>query len=304
MKLMTLNRLNIFLLTTLLFTFCGGSCLLADQLYKGPLFDAHAHLSKRSNPKRAYADFKKAGFEKVVLFAEVNQVKDIAMAGKDLFVVFLDPFKRDKIKLAGGGKKILYKFSKNRLSKITRALEKGDALGFGEIYFQLGWAPFARNGISTDINGKDARKLLAVAKTFGSIVHIHLDAEHVNILKELLTQNPGVRFVLSHCGFFKPAELSNLMDKHMNLYAETSLVFNPYNKKFANLPLEDGKIRPDWKDLLFRHAERIMIGTDYTIRRSDQLPKLAAYYRRILGMLPVAKANKIAYENFSRLFIK
>jgi hypothetical protein len=81
-------------------------------------------------------------------------------------------------------------------------------------------------------------------------------------------------------------------------------VFNPYNKKFSNLPLEEGKLRSGWKALMIRHAERIMIGTDYTSRRSDQLPKLATYYRQVLGMLPVTEANKIAHENFSRLFLK
>jgi hypothetical protein len=68
--------------------------------------------------------------------------------------------------------------------------------------------------------------------------------------------------------------------------------------------LENGKLKPDWEALLLRHADRLMIGSDYTSQRSDQLPKLAKYYRQVLGMLPVPEANKIAHENFSRVFMK
>ena len=297
------NYLKISVFTALL-SFCLGSPpVLAGQIYQGDLFDAHAHLSKRSQPKNAYADFKTAGFGKAVLFAEVEHAHEIAKVGKGFFVVFVDPFKRKKVKVRSGGKEVRYQFSEGRLSKSKKALEKKEVLGFGEIYFQLGWAPFAPKGIVTDINGDDAKKLLTVAKLFDATVHIHLDAEHVNILRELLTANPDVRFVLAHCGFFKPAELGALLDEHLNLYAETSLVFNPYIEQFANLPLEHGKLRPDWKALMLRHADRLMIGTDYTSSRSDQLPKLAAYYRQVLGMLPLAEANKIAHENFSRVFV-
>ena len=211
-----------------------------------------------------------------------------------LFLVFADPFKR---------KKANYRFSEKRLSSIKAALEKKEIFGFGEVYFRLGWAPFAKEGITTDINGKEAKKLLSVAKTFNVPVHIHLDSVHKDILKELLTMNRGIKFVLAHCGFFLPAELSLFLDKHPNLYAETSLVFNPYNKRFSNLPMQDGKLKQEWKNLMIRHANRLLIGTDYTSRRSDQLPKLAKYYRKVLGMIPEALANKIAHENFSRLFI-
>jgi len=301
---MMTNCFKIMLFAALLSFWPSGPAILADQPYQGALFDAHAHLSKRSQAKRAYADFKDAGFGKAVLFAEVNQAKDIAQVGKGFFLVFADPFKRKKVKVDSGGKEVRYQFSEDRLSKIKKALEKGEVLGFGEIYFQLGWAPFAPKGIVTDINGDDAKKLLSVAKLFNAIVHIHLDAQHVEILREILTGNPDVRFVLAHCGFFKPVELGAILDEYPNLYAETSLVFNPYIEQFANLPLEHGKLKADWKAVLLRHADRLMIGTDYTSSRSDQLPKLATYYRQVLGMLPEAKANKIAHENFSRIFMK
>ncbi len=298
------NRLAILLLAALLSPWPGGLPAMAGEPYRGVLFDAHAHLSKRSTPERAFADFKNAGFEKAVLFADVKRAGDIAEAGKGFFLVFADPFIRDKVRVDSGPKEVRYQFSGDRLSRIGKALEGGRVRGFGEIYFRLGWAPFAPDGIVTDIEGDDAKRLLAVAKSFDAPVHIHLDAKHVDILRRLLTANPGVRFVLAHCGFFKPADLGALLDGHPNLFAETSLVFNPFIERFANLPLEDGDLKADWKALLLRHAGRLMIGTDYTARRADQLPKLAAYYRQVLGFLPAVEADKIAHGNFSRLFMK
>ena len=290
-----MSRFKLFLYAAFFFLLASNSSLSAQQNYKGPLFDAHAHLSKRSSLSKAYADYKEAGFEKAVLFADIYRAKGISKAEKELFMVFSDPFKR---------KKGNYRFSEKRLSTITKALEKKEVHGFGEIYFRLGWAPFAKEGITTDINGKEAKKLLSVARTHNATVHIHLDSVHANVLTELLIKNPHIQFILAHCGFFKPGALSSLFDKHPNLFAEISLVFNPYNKRFSNLPILDGKLKPDWKALLIRHADRLMIGTDYTSRRSEQLPNLATYYRKILGMIPEAEANKIAHENFSKLFVK
>ena len=82
---------NVFktLLFTALLSFSPYSPpALAEQLYQGDLFDAHAHLSKRSQPKNAYADFKNAGFEKAVLFAEVEHANEIANVGKGVFPRF------------------------------------------------------------------------------------------------------------------------------------------------------------------------------------------------------------------------
>ncbi len=97
----------VFLFVTILSFLPGGPPVLADQPYQGALFDAHAHLSGRSNPKQAYADFKGSGFEKAVLFTEVYKAKDIAKVGKGFFLVFNDPFKRDNVKI-GGRKKTYY----------------------------------------------------------------------------------------------------------------------------------------------------------------------------------------------------
>jgi len=187
---------------------------------------------------------------------------------------------------------------------IKTALETGKVVGFGEIYLRLGFAPFAREGIHTSIEDKGVKAMFNMANTYKVPVQIHLDAEYSSELEILLQNHPNVTVILAHCGYMQPEKLGALMDRHPNLHAEVSLVFNSMIPRFANLPLVDGRMRPNWKDLLVRHADRILVGTDYSGFRADQAPKLLAYYRQVLGLLPRKTAEKIAYRNFDRLFVK
>ena len=280
------------------------SPLIVAESYQGPIFDAHSHLSKWSDPEQAHKHIIEVGFGKAALFVDIDRVDEVLNYSHDKFLVFVDPFERTKVKTGYGQKEVRYEFSEKRLSDIKSALEAGKVAGLGEIYFRLGYAPFAPEGIHTPVRGKSARALFEVARVYKVPVQIHLDADYVSELEQVLGDNRDVTIILAHCGFMKPGKLSALMDGHPNLYAETSLIFNSMIPRFANLPLEDGRLRPEWKSLLIRHADRILLGTDYSYFRADQAPKLLAYYRQVLGLLLRDKAEQIAYENFERLFIK
>ncbi len=201
---------------------------------------------------------------------------------------------------------VQYGFSERRLSKINEAIKAGKVVGFGEIYFGLGYAPFAPSGIRTAVDGAAAKALFEAAKAHAAPVQIHLEGTYGAELERVLRDNPDVTIILAHCGYMEPKKLAALMDRFPNLHGETSLVFNSVIPRFSdNLPLgEDGRLRPDWKALLTRHADRILIGTDYVKYRSDHVPKLLDYYRKVLGFLPRDAAEKIAYRNFERLFLK
>ncbi len=281
----------------------GGPAIAADP-YDGPIYDGHAHLAKSSNPEKAYAHVIEAGFDKAVLFVDIDRIDQVLKLPPGKILVFVDPFKRQKIKISRHEMQIYYSFSDKRLADIREALEAGQVAGFGEIYFRLGYAPFAPQGIRTSVDGRAAKSLFEVARTYKVPVQIHLDGDHVAELEQVLRDNADVTIVLAHCGYMPPEKLGALMDKFPNLHAETSLIFNPMISRFANLPLKDGRLRPEWEALLTRHADRILIGTDYAAFRAKQVPKLLAYYRQFLGLLPRDKAEQIAYRNFERLFMK
>ncbi|MFC1674220.1 hypothetical protein ACFL12_08860, partial [Pseudomonadota bacterium] len=123
----------------------GGSAI-AQVPYQGPMFDAHAHLSKRASAEQGYDHIIGAGFDKVAFFVDVERIGEVAKFASDKIHVFVDPFKRKKVKVGGGKKEVRYAFSNKRLAAIETALKAGRAVGFGEIYFRLGYAPFAEQG--------------------------------------------------------------------------------------------------------------------------------------------------------------
>ena len=288
------------ILTILVFPIDG----LAAESYQGPIYDSHAHLSSNSQPDKASADLLGAGFGKVALFVKAERIEEAEVVPKERVLIFSDPFDRKKVKLGKRKKKILYKFSKKNLNAIGAALTAGKAVGFGEIYLRLSYAPFAPDGLHTPVDSEGVKTLFTMAKVKEAPVHIHLEADHASELKYLLETYPGVNIILAHCGYMKPEVLSSFLDRWPNLYAETSLVFNPEVPRFNNLPLENGNLRPDWEALFLRHSDRMLLGTDYAEFRSDQAPRILLYYRNILGLLPREEAEKIAFRNFNRLFVR
>jgi len=284
--------------------FISSAPLSAADDYNGPIFDAHSHLSNKSKPRQSYKHIIEPGFSKAAIFVDVGRVDEVLNFSKDAFLLFVDPFKRKKVKVSKFIKEVSYAFSEKRLSEIKKALQAGKVTGFGEIYFRLSYAPFTPNGLHSPIDGRGANALFDMAKAFDVPVQIHLEADYVSELEQLLKAHPDVEIVLAHCGYMQPEKLSAVMDRHANLFAETSLVFNPMIPQFANLPLEGGQLRDGWKMLMVRHSDRLMVGTDYSEFRSEQVPKLLAYYRQVLGLLPREKAEQIAYKNFERIFNK
>lgn len=79
---------------------CGP--LFAAEPYQGPLFDAYAHLSNKSDPQQAQRHILDVGFDKVALFVEVGRIDEVVDFAQDKFLVFVDPFKRKKVKTDKG----------------------------------------------------------------------------------------------------------------------------------------------------------------------------------------------------------
>jgi hypothetical protein len=292
---------------TLLFLLAIGFLLIigiAAEPYQGPIYDAHAHISRKARPEKAVSDLLEAGFGRVVLFLEADRIEEAENVPRDKALIFSDPFTREKINLGRMRKKITYTFSEKRLANIEAAITNGKVAGFGEIYFHLSYAPFARDGLHTKVDADGVEDMFTVAETQKVPVHIHLEVDYASDLELLLETYPNVDIILAHCGYMRPEALSALMDRQPNLYAETSLIFNREIPKFADLPIENGTLRPEWEALLLRHADRILLGTDYAEFRSDQAPRILLYYRTLLGLLPKEKAEKIAYRNFNRIFVK
>ena len=133
-----------------------------------------------------------------------------------------------------------------------------------------------------------------LAKARGIPVHIHSGAAPVRLFFEI---EPDLTIIWAHAGMSEPAEVVGAMfDEFATLYADTSYREN-------DILAGDGTIAPAWRDVIMRHSDRLMVGTDtWTNSQWDSYEELIALNRRWLGQLPREIAERIAYKNAARLF--
>jgi len=137
------------------------------------------------------------------------------------------------------------------------------------------------------------RRVIARARERGLYVYVHTDAK---VVEAIFAMEPEVKVLWGHAGMSEPPSvIGPLLDKHKNLWTELSFR--------AGAIAGGAGIDPEWRDLLIRHADRFMVGSDtYVTSRWSSYGDLIAEHRRYLAALPPAVAKKIAWENAVRLF--
>ena len=141
--------------------------------------------------------------------------------------------------------------------------------------------------------------------------------ETMSALARLLAYNPKARIVWAHggsdpLGGMTAAAIGKLMDAHANLFVSLRIV--GAQAPVTNKALSGSGLDPEWSDLLVRHADRFVIGTDsfmvspsmrgsgpgITFAQGND-PKLRATVH-FLSLLPSDVANKIGRENAIRIY--
>ena len=136
-------------------------------------------------------------------------------------------------------------------------------------------------------------------------------------LRQLLKHNPDAKIVWAHggsdpIGSMSPAIIGKLMDEYLNLYVSLRVVGG--RAPMHNKLLAFGDIAPEWIDLLSRHSNRFVIGSDsFFVSPSlggsgpgirfaqHNIPKLRAT-KHFLSLLPPSVARKIARDNAVRIY--
>ncbi len=283
-------------LASMLWLFFLPSQVYAN-LYEGPIADAHAHLPKFVSAESLASIYRQAGVQKAVIFVNIfdgSKLKRIQEKLGEGFLLFPDVHK---------GKRGRYRLDKKRLDRLEQLHRQGIIEGVGEVYISLSYAPFASNGIETDIRAADEIAFFEKADQLGIPVHLHHETPDDDFDKTL-DRYSNVRFILAHSGYLKPSELDRLLTRHSNLYADLSLISNEHFGPFRKAPLVDRPPSLDWRRLLIKHSDRFMVGSDIGANRErvNKLPAVIADYRELLGYLPDKVARKIGYQNFERVF--
>ena len=266
--------------------------------YTGEIYDANAHIPKGVKPQQIKSIYAEAGVRGAGLFVKDFKESDLKKIQKQLgqdFLLFADVHKRTKNK---------YDVQKKRIKRIDGLYKAGLIAGLGEIYTDLSFAPFAPQGIKTDITSSDEVAYLQVADRLGMPVHIHHESPDTNF-DATLEKFKNIRFILAHSGYLPPEKLDALMHKHANLYTDLSLIsnrhFGPFVKQGVLLSTNPSK---EWFELLIKRSDRFMAGSDIgaDLARVKMLPAVVKDYRILLGTLPPDVAKRIASENFLKIF--
>ncbi|WP_235871384.1 amidohydrolase family protein [Shimia sediminis] len=137
------------------------------------------------------------------------------------------------------------------------------------------------------------RDVIRMARARDIYLHVHSGTEPIRWLYSL---DPEVKIIWAHAGLGeRPPAIYDLMAEFPDLLADTSL------KEYAIL--DSGQISADWKAIIHRFQDRLMIGSDTWVNGQwDDYDAIMQSNRQWLSLLPRAVAEKIAYKNAERYF--
>jgi hypothetical protein len=280
-------------------TIAGALLLIAGAAtageYAGPLFDAHLHYNAEAQSPHPLPDvlarMQRNGIKAIVANSRPND-GTLALASSPLTRqagVTVVPFVRLYRNRADYDNwfrdESIYQMV---LTELARGTAAGPFRGLGEFHLYD----------SANANGPVAKKLMALAEEKGLAVLAHVDDAAIDLLMaNTPSKGQKARLVWAHTGIGGPpvARVDQLFAKYPLLMGELS--YRP------GLTCENGRLCPEWRDLLLKYPARFMIGSDTWVNeRWVQYDDLMKGYRTWLGDLPPDAARKIAWENGAALF--
>jgi len=246
-----------------------------------PIFDAHMHYSGGAwgayPPAKVIRMMDAAGVTGALVSSTPDDgTRKLVEAAPGRVVAGFRPY-RDSADLGG------WYTDSGLLADSRERLARGGYATFGEVHLQ---APEV-------LGGPVLAGYVALIRDKGLPLHVHADAA---VVDAILARWPDLKVLWAHAGFSEPPEVvDRVLRAHANVWTEVS-----YR---AHEIMPGGDIEPAWRDVLVRHADRFMIGTDtWETDRWAEYPGLIGEHRAWLAKLPPAVAEKIAHRNAERLF--
>lgn len=269
--------------TILMFALAGfaGAAGVRAAEPRLPVFDAHVHYSRPDwdgySPAKIAALLEAAGVPRALVSSSPDDgTLKLHAHDPGRFVPVLRPY-RDGVSLGN------WFDDKETPAYIAGRLKRGIYKGIGEFHLD--------DGASADT--PTVRKVAALAVERGLFLHIHSGAEAV---RRVFAHSPTARILWAHAGMSEPVEVvAKMLDAHPKLWAELSFR--------EHAVMRGDALDPAWRDLLIRHADRFVVGSDtYVTGRWGEYGELIESHRRYLRLLPPETARAIAYRNAVRLF--
>ncbi|MBI4679139.1 MAG: hypothetical protein HY748_16305 [Elusimicrobia bacterium] len=216
---------------------------------------------------------------------------------------------------------------KKEFRKKAEEIARAGAVGFGE--FAAEHFSFDRNHphISAPPDHELFKLLADIAAEKGLPIDLHMEAvaepdfpfprdrftarsdrnpetlkENVTGLERLLAHNRKAKIIWVHAGWdhtghFSVELLRRLLQAHPNLYFS---VKDHYHSLAQNRLLDNGRLKPEWIELMSDFPDRFLLGSDMFYPDPSlpmRFPDSTNGSREILNQLPMDLARKVAFEN-------
>ncbi|MEP6722321.1 MAG: amidohydrolase family protein [Variovorax sp.] len=267
--------------------------------YTGPLFDTHLHYNQEAwdgnagpfPPTEALARMQRNGVKAIVANSRPNAGTQTLAAARETreagvtVVPFLRLYRNRDDYTSWFRDETIYQMVQTELARGTAS---GPYRGIGEFHLYE----------SANANGPVAKKLIVLAEHKQLAVLAHVDDVAIDLLMaNAPSKGRALRLIWAHTGIggAPVARVRALLDRYPLLMGELS--YRP------GLTCANGKLCPEWRDLILQYPERFLVGSDTWVnQRWSSYDELMQGYRAWLGDLPPAVAQRIAWGNAAGLF--
>ncbi len=313
-----LHCLRLLLCGLLVASICAGGARAQETPATMPIADLHFHPEYNCGPETFVSVFERSG---VRWFGLGERVGGRAVAANykkffgERYVVFggQSYFSGlfDKLGAAAVNSPAILEDAefKAALPNFDKSLAAREIVGIGELFVNNGKThPDGKRGIKLKIDGPAIRALFDLAVKYEAFLAFHMesDSDSLEQLETLAASNRAGRIILNHCGVMASAgTIDRLMSAHPNIFCEVSSRYDPTIPGVlggAVAIFDRFTIRGGWKDVIVKHADRFMVGTDAGGQDGVYEQAIRNVRSGLLANLPPETAQAVAYGNAKRLF--
>ena len=269
-----------------------GACGLAAAAdYTGPLIDAHSHVSSATALDPYIAAMKRHHIRKVVLLGVGGLQREEAE--------WIEAAARKYPDLVAAGVRIPDPTNMAAAGQLDVELARTKARVMGEAHIR-----HVARKIERDPSAPAFMQILELSAQRGVpvVIHDELTPAAFASLEAALAAYRQAIIVLAHAGGAAPAALERLLERNANLMVDLS---GMHFQRTPSLAKEKGPLDPAWKTLITRKPDRFLMGIDVwgpPTFEPAMLDRLMTWTRRVLGELPPAAAERVAWKNAAILY--
>lgn len=269
-----------------------GACGLAAAAdYTGPLIDAHSHVSSATALDPYVAAMKRHNIRKVVLLGVGGLQREEAE--------WIEAAARKYPALVAAGVRIPDPTNMAAAGQLDVELARTKARVMGEAHIR-----HVARKIERDPSAPAFMQILELSAQRGVpvVIHDELTPAAFASLEAALAAYRQAIIVLAHAGGAAPAALERLLERNANLMVDLS---GMHFQRTPSLAKEKGPLDPAWKTLITRKPDRFLMGIDVwgpPTFEPAMLDRLMTWTRRVLGELPPAAAERVAWKNAAILY--